>query len=306
MRREGVKRDTQHPVVKEALRARYRRQASLHACVRELSEKDITSTLRLLKEDPVRAVFLRGLLDDYGIRHEALRGKMFGYYEDDCLRNVAWLGHHILIYKDRDGLQEFAKTVAETVTNSYLIVGPEKQVEEFWSYLQTYGHKTRLRVPLFFYVCRKPPPVSYNPQLTLATLDQLDAITELQAELVREQSGEDPRVKDAEGFHTRVQDRILRQRTWVKMDKGQVIFKAELVHESPEAVYLESVWTHPDYRGRGIATTCLPELMNRFLFKKKAVCILVEPTGEAARRVYRRLGFSQEENYLGRYLSPLP
>jgi ribosomal protein S18 acetylase RimI-like enzyme len=290
------------PVVKENLIS-YEPQAASARCVRELCEQDFAAVIRLLDEDPMRAVHLRGLVEDYGVCNAALRGRLFGYYEDDHLANIALLGHHTLIYKEREGLKEFAEKFIETNVGGNLILGPLEQVEEFWCHLKRHGRETRLVSPQFWYVCRKPLLATDAIQLTLATLDQLDEIVPVQAHLVYEQSGRDPRVTDPEGFRSRVRERILRQRTWVKTQEGRVIFKAELVCESPDAVYLESIWTRPNQRGTGIATTCVTELVNRFLFKKKAVCILVDPEEEAAQRIYRRVGFAHEADYQARFLA---
>ena len=273
--------------------------------VRELSEQDFTSAIELLEEAPMRAVHLRGLIDDYGICHPALRGRLFGYYEDDRLVNLALLGHHILIYKEREGLAAFAEKAAETGASGHLILGPTPQVEEFWSHLQRFGRQTRLLSSQLWYVYQKPRPTATAPHLTLATTERLNEITDLQARLVEEESGRDPRYLDLEGFRQRVKERIRRQRTWVKMSAGKIIFKAELVCETPAAVYLESIWTHPDFRNQGIATSCVGELVSRFSFKKKAICLLVAPEEVAALHVYRRVGFVHDDNYQARFLHPL-
>ena len=273
--------------------------------VAELDEQDFMPLMRLFAEDPMRAVHLRGLIEDHGVCSPAHRGRIVGYYEGDRLVNAALLGHHILIYREYEGLAEFAKAAAEMEADGHLILGPHSQVEQFWSYLRPYGRRTRRLCPLLWYVCRKPRFAVDTLRLTLATTDQFDEIAPVQAHLVREQCGSDPRDNDLEGFRQRVRERILRQRTWVMMEAGEVIFKAELVRETPEAVYFESVWTRPDDRGKGVATSCVSELVNRFLFKKKAVCLLAAPDEEAACHIYQRVGFVHEKTYQARFLEPL-
>jgi predicted GNAT family acetyltransferase len=275
--------------------------------VRELTELDFASVIELLDEDHLRAVHLRGMIEDFGICNpRALRGRLFGYYEDGELKNIALLGHHILIYKENEGIDQFAKKAAEIKAQGYLVLGPQGQIEEFWSHLSEYGRETRMVSPQLWYVCRKSNVKAKSAQLQLATAEQLDEIAETHAMLLMEQNGGiDPRDKDPEGFRTRVLDRIKRRRTWVKVQDGKIVFKAELVCESSEAVYLEGVWTHPEYRNQGVGTTCTTELVQRFLLQNKAIGILVEPQEVTAMRIYERIGFTYEEDHQARFLKPI-
>ncbi|MEW6125948.1 MAG: GNAT family N-acetyltransferase [Acidobacteriota bacterium] len=250
---------------------------------------------------------MRGLIQDYGISNTAaLRGRLFGYYEDGELLNLALLGHHILIYKEYEGIKQFAEKAAEINAQGYLVLGPKGQVEEFYACLSELGRQSRMRSDQLWYVCRTLQLKADSVQLQLAKPEQLDEIVETHALLVMEQNGGiDPRAKDPEGFRRRALERIEGSRTWVKVEDGKIIFKAELVSESPEAVYLEGIWTHPEYRNQGIGTRCATELVNRFHLQKKAVGILVEPQEITAMHIYERIGFVHEEDHLAHFLTPL-
>jgi predicted GNAT family acetyltransferase len=275
--------------------------------VRELTEQDLESVMKLLKEDHLRAVHLRGMIEDYGICNStAFRGQLFGYYENRELKNIALLGHHILIYKEDEGIKQFAEKAAEIKAQGFLVLGPHGQIEEFWSHLSEHGRETRMSSPQLWYVCRRSNMKAKSAQLQLAQPEQLDEIAETHAMLLMEQNGGlDPRDKDPEGFRNRVLDRIERRRTWVKVEDGKIIFKAELVCESSEAVYLEGIWTHPEHRNQGVGTSCTTEFVNRFLLQKKAIGILVEPHEVTAMHIYERIGFVHEEDHQARFLNPI-
>src|SRR5215211_156738 len=103
----------------------YRLRVAPRQEVRELTEQDFESVIKLLKEDHLRAVHLRGLIENYGICNPtALRGHLFGYYENRELKNIALLGHHILIYKEDVGIKQFAEQAAEIKAQGYLVLGP--------------------------------------------------------------------------------------------------------------------------------------------------------------------------------------
>jgi ribosomal protein S18 acetylase RimI-like enzyme len=270
----------------------------------ELTDADRNDILRLLAQDTLRGLHLRGMIEENGVCHPSHRGHFFGYYENGELKNIALLGHFILIYRHDVGLAHFAEKAAEIQAPAYLVLGPTTQVETFWNYFAQYGRETRMARPQFWYVCRRQQLQTPVMQLELAGRENFEEIVATQAELVKEQSGVDPRERDPEGFRQRVMERIERGRTWVVRENDKVIFKVELISDTESAVYLESIWTHPDYRGRGIATTSLNELLRIFVQMGKVVAILVEPEEEAARRIYERLGFNIEEDYQARFLKP--
>jgi len=274
--------------------------------VRELCDADYNQVLAFLSEDPSRTVNLRGAIQDYGISNPAHRGRFFGYYEDDRLAGVALLGHIIAICAEDDALSYFAQTAAEIRAKGHVIFGPRAQVEAFWEHLARSGRETRAVAEQYWYVCQQPRLAVKQLQLQRASLEELDVVANAQADMVYETSGIDPRLADPEGFRHRVLGRIERGRIWVKIEDGKVVFKAEIHHETPDAVYLEGIWTHPDYRNRGIAKSCVAELVHRMLRKHQSICLVVEPEEKVARRVYEQVGFTYSEDYQARFLKPLP
>ncbi len=273
--------------------------------VRELDEKDRAQILALLSEDPLRGVLLRGMIEDHGICHPALRGHLYGYYEEGRLAGVALLGHHLLIYGEDVALPYFAEAAAEAQAKAHMILGSQAQVEAFWKYLSPYGRETKLVSQQLWYVCEQPRWSLNQLQLQRANLAELEVVSDAQAEMAYETSGTDPRLSDPEGFRCRVRERIESGRIWVKIQDGKVVFKAELIRVTSEVVYVEGIWTHPDHRDRDIAKSCMTELTHRLLRQHQMICLLVEPDEKAAISVYEHVGFVYCEDYQARFLKPL-
>jgi len=273
--------------------------------VRELTEADYDSVLALLSEDPLGGIHLRSMIEDHGLCHHSHRGRFFGYYEGGRLAGVALLGHAILIYAGSSALGHFAQAAADSQATGHVIFGPRTQVETFWEHFSRHGRETKLVREHYWYVCRQPRLMPSGLPLRQATLAALDVVADAHAEMAYEESGTDPRVSDSEGFRRRVAERIERGRVWVKLEGGRVVFKADLASETSDAVYLEGVWTHPDYRKRGIAQSCLSELVCRLARQQKVICLAAEPHEQTALRVYERVGFVRCEDYQARFLKPL-
>jgi hypothetical protein len=276
--------------------------------VRELSGRDYDRVVALLSEDPLQGVHLKSMVEDHGICHPAHRGRFFGYFEDHGLAGVALLGHLIMIYATSEAeagaLKHFARVAAEIRAKGHVIFGPREQVQALWRRLSQSGRETRLLRDYYWYVCQQPRLPLERMQLRQASLDELEIVAEAHAEMALEESGIDPRLADPEGFRQRVRGRIERRRTWVKLEDGKVVFKAELQSITAEAIYLEGIWVHPEYRSRGIAKSCVTELAHRRLSRQQVLCLVVEPGEQAARHVYEQVGFERYGDYQARYLKP--
>ncbi|MFN7946675.1 MAG: hypothetical protein U0Z53_15090 [Blastocatellia bacterium] len=274
--------------------------------VRALSNHDYERVMTLLGHNPIYSIHLRGMIEDYGLTHPAHRGRFFGYYEDDWLAGVALLGHALLVFtepdSEEDAFRHFAQMAADTWTEGHFIYGPRLQVEAFWQHLFPWGYETRLVNNHHFYVCHHSPLRPARLQLQPATLCELEAVLRVQAEMVIEECGIDPREKDPQGFRRRVSERILRQRTWVRMENGEVIFKAELASETPEVIYLEGIWTHPSQCLSELPRHCLTELIWRLFKQRAGLSLLAEASIESEICLLTEAGFIYREDYQARFL----
>jgi uncharacterized protein len=279
-------------------------QVNLSACgsTRMLLEADRDNVLNFLRQEPVDAVNLIGRIEEYGMINTAHRGQFFGYYEDDGLQGVALLGHSIVIFGNDSSLQPFAQATIESQTECQVIFGHDLQVERFAAHLEECGRQTRLVRRHQWMVCEGPRLPLRQLQLRKATMEELDRVAAVQAEMAFAESGINPRQCDWQNFRNRVAERIQRGKVWVKLEDGQMIFKVDIINRSHSATYIEGIWTHPEQRGKGIATTCVSEIIHRLFRKGSVVCLVVAMEEKGARRMYEKVGFVPTKAYQSRYL----
>jgi predicted GNAT family acetyltransferase len=122
-------------------------------------------------------------------------------------------------------------------------------------------------------------------------------LLKVHAALARAQSGVDPLEADPEGFLARTTRRIEQGRIWVWIEAGRLIFKADLVSETPEVSYLEGVYVNAEDRGKGYGLRCLSQLSRDLLARTQAVCLLVNSGNPAAVEFYRRAGYRRVGDY---------
>ena len=69
----------------------------------------------------------------------------------------------------------------------------------------------------------------------------------------RRRSGSTRSTRDPDGFRWRTQAQIGEGRSWLWVENGTILFKAEASAWTPEAVQLQQVWVDPSVRNRGNA-----------------------------------------------------
>ena len=260
--------------------------------------------VEFLSERPAHAVNMLGLIADNGLVSPHNRGTFYACRDErGRLEGVALVGHATLFEARRPrALRAFARA-AQTRPNLHMVLGESGPVAEFWRHYRAEGRPMRRACrELLFRLDRgerAPAGEAGEPSkgLRLATRDDLPLITPAQARMVEDESGIDPRSCDPEGFRRRCEQRVDRGRTWVLIEGGRLVFKAEVMAEAEGVVYLEGVHVAPEGRGRGVGLRCLTHLTGGLLRRADSVCLLVNERNEPAHAFYRRAGFRFESHY---------
>jgi len=88
------------------------------------------------------------------------------------------------------------------------------------------------------------------------------------------------------------------------MDSGNVVFKAEIVSQTPHVAYLEGIWVNPDNRSQGQGTNCVLQLSKQLLSRSESVCLFVNAENTSAITFYERMGFKDKESFDTIFLQP--
>jgi predicted GNAT family acetyltransferase len=274
----------------------------------KLSADTRDEVLSFLAARPVHTVFMAGLIRDNGLMSPLNRGTFYGCRDQSgCLEGVALIGHATLMEaRSETALEGFAR-LAQNCSLSHLIRGEQHEVESFWkSYAPQAGREPRL-------VCRemlfehRGPVRTHKPVAGMrqATLDDLALVMTINAELAFEECGVNPLERDALGFRQRTARRIEQGRVWVWIENGQLIFKADIVSDTPEAAYLEGIYVHPQERRKGYGLRCMAQLSHNLLARAEAVCLVVNRKHQEAQSFYMKAGYTHICDYDTVYLQQL-
>ena len=260
-----------------------------------LTEAAKAEVLEFLSRRPLHNVMLIGLIMDNGLVSPLNRGTFYGCRNRAGeLEGVALIGHATLMETTTDrALAEFAN-VATQHTSTHMIMGESCRVREFWSYYADGGQQLRKALGEHLMELRFPfAALAEVSGLRRATPEDIDLIMPVHAQMAFEESGVNPLETDPVGFKTRCLRRIAMGRTWVWIESGELIFKADIVSDTPAVVYLEGVWLNPEYRSKGLGSRCLLQMTKQLLSNNPAasVCVFVNEENAAAVRFYERVGF---------------
>lgn len=266
--------------------------------VSHLSERDRLEVLRFLAERPVHTVVMTSFINDNGMENELNRGKFFGYRgEKGELEGVALIGHSTLVEaRSDDALRALAFTARKTDTPIHLLMSSGNAAEIFWKYFSGGLTQPRLTCTENLFEVSFPFPVQKTDRrLKNADMSHLIAVAEAQAEIAFAECGVDPMLKDREGFLKRVARRIEQKRVFIVTDGDELVFKADIIAETDQVIYLEGIFVGPAYRGQGIGSKCLSALTLELLSRVSNICLLSNVAFESAHRSFERAGFRRSD-----------
>lgn len=277
----------------------YLPEANVTVTLAELTEDDRNEVLAFLAERPVQTVCLAGFVRDNGLVSPFNRGTFYGCRNSEGrLEGVALIGHATLIEARSDrAMQEFG-LLAQGYQRTHIILGEKDKVEQFWNYYGDAGQEMRLVCREFLFELRRAMTVRDEiAGLRRATLVDLETVAPIQAAMAEEESGTNPLEVDREGFLARCARRIEMGRVWVMEVDGTLMFKADVLADTPDVVYLEGVWVNPSERGKGDGRQSLRQICQQLLSRTKSVCVLVNENNQRAHTFYRMCNFKMRGVY---------
>jgi len=236
--------------------------------------------------DPVERVFLEDAARRGHSRFRAVLGD--GGVEGLCYfgANVVPSGH---------GCWDFADDAANVATR--MIIGQEEAVTELWSSAQHLMPRPREDRPGQPVYVLDEAPEPCGSGLRAATFHDLDLLVPACALTHEEELGVDPLRRDPVGFRRRTAAQIEEGRSWLWVENGTILFKAEASAWTPSAVQLQQVWVDPEARRMGNATRGLSDLCRLLLEWTPTVCLFVRPENGPALGLYEKIGMRQEGTY---------
>jgi predicted GNAT family acetyltransferase len=247
---------------------------------------------------------MAGLINDHGLESELNRGTFYGHRNSPgTLEGVALIGHTTIVEARTNAAMRAFARVAQDFRSAHVIVGEEERVARFWTFYAVAGQPLRRLCRETLLELTEPPVVSNNAgNLRTANLADLSLIVPAHAAMAFEESGLDPLQVDPEGFRSRCRRRIEKGRVWISVEDGKLIFKADVISDTADVIYLEGICVRQSDRGKGLGSLFLAQLAQRLLARSKSISVLVNCRHPRAARFFQKLGFVPRSLYDTIYL----
>ena len=262
--------------------------------LRLLGNTNEQEVLEFLNVRPVHTVVMASFIRDNGMESADNRGKFYGYRSvRGTLEAVALIGHTTLVEaRSEDSLAAFALAARGSETPIHFMMADGRTIETFWNLYAGGSRAPRLVCPELLFELTFPFAVQKCQwNVRHADASELEQIAEAHDEVAFIESGGSPLAKDRAGFLKRCLRRIEQRRTFVVFDDGKLVFKADIAAETSDVVYLEGIYVAPEYRGRGVGSSCLGNLGLRLIERFENVCLLSNVEFVNAHRSFLKAGF---------------
>ncbi len=265
-----------------------------------LTKANKQEVLNFLAKRPVHTVVMSSFIQDNGMEGAANRGKFYGYRNSRTakLEGVALIGHTTLVEsRSKNSLASFALAARLSETPIHILMSDGKTVETFWEVYAVAGQKPRVTcTELLFELSFPFLKQQCAWEVRHAKAEELEQIAEAHAEVAFAESGVDPMIRDREGFLKRCLNRIEKGRTFVVFENGKLVFKADIVAETADVIYLEGIYVAPEFRGRNVASQCLAKLGSELLNRVEHICLLSNVELKVAHRSFLKAGFRNTDS----------
>ena len=269
-----------------------------------LKRSERAETLDFLAERPIHTVIMAGWIRDFGVVSDQHRGTFYRTRgPDGKISGVALIGRHTFFeVRTKEALRLFAE-LARGVPGIRMVFAEKGLLSEFWHRYSASSRKPRLKnSEILIDISGSTPFSGPLPDLRPARLDELDQVARAHASMVLDETGVDPLLADPEGFRSRCASRIKEGRVWVWVKNGELLFKTDIISDTPAAYYIEGLWVNPAIRATGSSARCVSSLCKKLLNGTNSIVGFVDADNAAAIKLYRNSGFSFRDRYEKIYL----
>ncbi len=263
--------------------------------------------LAFLSRRPIHTVFMSGLIRDNGLISFGNRGTFYGGRDTaGQLIGVALIGlKTVLEARNEIALEVFADLTPNNL-RAHLIRGEHDQIAcALRKYAETGRQPRQLSSELLLEQAAPKMGTNGQSNLRMAGREDLESVVLINAALGLEETGVDPLLSDRPGMLSRTARRVDQGRVWVLVENGRMIFKADIIAETPETVFLEGIYVQPDLRRQGYALRCMTQLARNLLVRVPSICLVVNEENRAAQAFYSKAGYQVRSAYNTAYFSAI-
>ena len=266
------------------------------ATVRGLGFTDAPRALEICGRDPVANVFVAARILEGGL--SGGRNSVLGY-ERDGRAGLCWTSANVVpVEVAADMIEPLAAKVVKRRAWASSLFGPAYQVLPLWEALAPqWGPAREVRRNQPVMTMSTSPAllgIPLDPGVRPATVEETDLVVPAAAAMFSEEIGYPPYRGSDRAYRLSVGALVRSGRSLVRIEGGQVGFKADVGSVALGVAQIQGVWVHPQWRGRGLAVPAMAAVVEHVLrHLAPTVTLYVNDFNVPALATYRRVGFVQ-------------
>ena len=266
------------------------------SAVRALTTADRDQALEVCARDTRTNVFVAARILEGGLATSP--GAVLGYAEGPGLQAICWVSANLVpVGCDGPALAAFAITMRRWRRQCSSVFGPSDMVLPLWEALRpTWGEPRAVRThqPVLATAGTLPSGAPRDPQVRLARFDEVDLVMPAAAAMFTEEIGYPPYRGSGQLYRQGVASLIRQGHTFVRVDDGEVVFKADIGSVALGVAQVQGVWVAPRWRGQGLAAPAMAAVVEQVRAEIASVVTLyVNDFNASARATYARVGFTE-------------
>jgi predicted GNAT family acetyltransferase len=268
-----------------------------HSPVRALTVADHDDVLAVCARDPRANVFVTARVLEGALATSP--GSLLGFDDGGDLEAVCWASANLVpVGCDAEATTAFAAKVRKWRRQCASLFGPADMVMGLWQELSpSWGaaRTVRRHQPLMeLTIAPSVAGLTIDPGVRRARPDEVDLVMPAAAAMFTEEIGYPPYWGSGTAYRQGIAGLITRGHTFVRVEDGEVVFKADVGSVGLGVAQIQGVWVAPARRGQGLAEPAMAAVAELVIGEIAPVATLyVNDFNAPARATYRGVGFTE-------------
>ena len=266
------------------------------SAVRALTSADHDQALEVCARDTRTNVFVAARILDGALATSP--GAVLGYEQGSGLQSICWVSANLVpVECDGPALAAFATKLRRARHRCSSVFGPSAMVLPLWEALRpSWGEPRAVRThqPVLAMAGPLPSGTPLDPQVRRARFGEVDLVMPAAAAMFTEEIGYPPYRGSGQVYRQGVASLIEVGHTFVRVDDGEVVFKADVGSVALGVAQVQGVWVAPRWRGQGLARPAVAAVVQQVRAEiAPVVTLYVNDFNKPARATYSRVGFTE-------------
>lgn len=264
---------------------------------RLLGPDDVDAALDLCARDPAAHVFVASRILDGGLG--AGSAAAFGWFDDGRLESLVWtIANVVPVETSASSWSSLATQVRRVRRRSASFLGPRTEVRGLWQMAgPDFPDPRAIRGEQPLLATRTLPSqlgIDLDPRVRPATVDEVDLVLPAAEHMFTQEIGYRPYTGSPAFYRDSIWRMIRAGRTYVAIEDGRVIFKADIGSVALGACQIQGVWLTPELRGHGLAAGLMASALEQSMIDHAPLATLyVNDYNAPALATYRRIGMER-------------